>query len=135
MEQVMEQVRMGMPGFLMKINIDGKEIITDSTWKSFLARSWNPGQYKRWYLRALQENFDARIFPYGWNTANFTENSEWISAAELTGKASKSSGSNGNSNYQLDISGNVESQLRERSIPLMKENNVAVKTTHRSILD
>jgi len=80
----------GMPGFLMRIDIDGKEIITDGTWKSFLARSWNPGQYKRWYLRALQENFDARIFPYGWNTANFTENNEWISAAELAGKAGKS---------------------------------------------
>lgn len=117
----------GMPGLLMKINIDGKEILTDGSWKSFLARSWNPGQYKRWYLRALQENFDARIFPYGWNTINFTENSEWISAAELSGKAGKSSGSNGNSNYQLDISGNVESQLRERSIPMMRENNVAVK--------
>ena len=117
----------GMPGFLMRINIDGKEIITDGTWKSYLARSWNPGQYKRWYLRALQENFDARIFPYGWDTANFAENSEWIFAAELEGRADRSSGSNGNSNYQLDISGNVESHLRERSIPLMKENNVAVK--------
>ena len=118
---------LGMPGLLMRINIDGKEVITDGTWKSFLARSWNPGQYKRWYLRALQENFDARIFPYGWNTTGFTENNEWIPAAELTGKAGKSSGSNGNSNYQLDLSGNVESQLRERSIPMMKENNVAVK--------
>jgi alpha-L-rhamnosidase len=118
---------LGMPGFLMRVNIDGKEIITDSTWKSFLARSWNPGQYKRWYLRALQENFDARIFPYGWNATNFTGNSEWISAEELNGRASKSSGSNGNSNYQLDVSGNVDSQLRERSIPLMKENNVAVR--------
>ena len=118
---------LGMPGLLMRINIDGKDVITDGTWKSFLARSWNPGQYKRWYLRALQENFDARIFPYGWNTSGFTENNEWIPAAELTGKAGKSSGSNGNSNYQLDLSGNVESQLRERSIPLMKENNVSVK--------
>ena len=118
---------LGIPGFLMKLNIDGKEIITDNTWKSLLARSWNPGQYKRWFLRSLQENFDARIFPYGWDTANFTENSEWISAAELRGKASKSSASNGYSNYELDISGNVESQLRERSIPLMKENKVAVK--------
>ncbi len=118
---------LGMPGFLMRINIDGEEIITDSTWKTFLARSWNPGQYKRWYLRALQENFDARIFPYGWNTSSFTENSEWLSAEELPGKAGKSSASNSNSNYQLDISGNVESQLRERSIPMMKENYVDVK--------
>jgi alpha-L-rhamnosidase len=118
---------LGMPGFLMKLTVDGKDIITDSKWKSFLARSWNPGQYKRWFLRALQENFDARIFPYGWNTTDFTENNEWIPAAELDGLAGKSSASNGNSNYQLDISGNVESQLRERSIPLMRENNVLVK--------
>jgi alpha-L-rhamnosidase len=118
---------LGIPGLLMRLNIDGQEIVTDSTWKSFLARSWNPGQYKRWYLRALQENFDARIFPFGWNTVDFTENGEWISAEELSAKASKSSASNGNSNYQLDITGNVESQLRERSIPLMKENRVSVK--------
>jgi hypothetical protein len=118
---------LGMPGFLMKININGKDLVTDATWKSFLARSWNPGQYKRWFLRALQENFDARIFPYGWSTANFTENSEWVAAAELSGPANKSSASNGNSNYQLDISGHIESQLRERSIPLMRENQVKVK--------
>ncbi len=117
----------GMPGLLMKLNIDGKDVVTDGTWKSFLARAWNPGQYKRWYLRALQENFDARIFPYGWDAAGFTEDGEWLPAAVLSGNAAKSSASNGNSNYQLDISGNVESQLRERSIPLMKENAVPVK--------
>jgi alpha-L-rhamnosidase len=117
----------GFPGFLMKLDIDGKEFITDKSWKSFLARSWNPGQYKRWYLRALQENFDARLFPYGWDSPGFYENSEWIPAQELHGSAGKSSASNGNSNYQLDISGNTESLLRERSIPLMKENTVAIK--------
>jgi hypothetical protein len=118
---------LGMPGFLMKININGNDLLTDRSWKSFLARSWNPGQYKRWFLRALQENFDARIFPYGWNTANFIENSEWVAATELGGPANKSSASNGNSNYQLDISGHIESQLRERQIPLMRENRVTVK--------
>jgi len=118
---------LGIPGFLMKIDIDGKEIITDKSWKTFLARSWNPGQYKRWYLRSLQESFDARLFPYGWDTPGFNENNEWIAAAELPGPANKSSASNGNSNYQLDISGNTESQLRKRSIPLMKENKVGIK--------
>ena len=118
---------LGIPGFLMKIDIDGEEIITDKSWKSFLARSWNPGQYKRWYLRSLQENFDARLFPFGWDTPGFTENNEWIEAAELPGPANKSSASNGNLNYQLDISGNTESQLRKRSIPLMKENKVGIK--------
>ncbi len=118
---------LGIPGFMMKLNIDGKEVVTESSWKSFLARSWNPGQYKRWYLRSLQENFDARIFPYGCDTANFSENNEWIAATELRGKAAKSSASNGYSNYELDISGNIESQLRERSVPLMKENTIDVK--------
>ena len=118
---------LGIPGFLMKIDIDGGEMITDKSWKTFLARSWNPGQYKRWYLRSLQESFDARLFPFGWDAPGFTENNEWIVAAELPGPASKSSASNGNSNYQLDISGNTESQLRERSIPLMKENKVGIK--------
>jgi alpha-L-rhamnosidase len=117
----------GFPGFLMKLDIDGKEFITDKSWKAFLARSWNPGQYKRWYLRALQENFDARLFPFGWDSPGFTENTEWLDAAELKGPAFKSSASNGSSNYQLDISGNSGSRLRERSIPLMKENRVEIK--------
>jgi hypothetical protein len=61
------------------------------------------------------------------STMEFTENREWIAAAELRGPAGKSSASNGSSDYQLDISGNIESQLRERSIPLMIENQVKVK--------
>jgi len=77
--------------------------------------------------QSLQESFDARLFPYGWDTPGFNENNEWIAAAELRGPANKSSASNGNSNYQLDISGDIESQLRKRSIPLMKENKVGIK--------
>jgi hypothetical protein len=117
----------GIPGFLMKISVNNKDVITDGSWKSFLARSWNPGQYKRWYLRSLQENFDARLFPYGWNTTDFTENNEWIPAMELEGPADKSSASNGYFNYLQDISGNIDSRLRERSIPLMRENKVNIK--------
>ncbi len=117
---------LGIPGFLMKLDIDGKELVTDNTWKAFLPRSWNPGQYKRWYLRALQEIFDARYFPYGWDSAGFKEDNEWIPALELQGSASRSSASNGYQNYQLDISGNIESQLRKRSIPLMRENRVGI---------
>jgi len=117
---------LGIPGFIMKLELGKTELVTDNSWKSFLARCWNPGQYKRWYLRALQENFDARLYPAGWNDTDFRENNEWIAAAELDGSAHKASASDGLSNYQLDISGNTESQLRERSIPLMRENLVEI---------
>ncbi|HLN54559.1 MAG TPA: alpha-L-rhamnosidase N-terminal domain-containing protein [Bacteroidales bacterium] len=125
---------LGIPGFLMKLKIGDEEIVTDRSWKSFLARSWNPGQYKRWYLRSLQENFDARLFPYGWDSPEFTESNEWLPAYELRGSAAMSSSSNGYPNYELDISGNLMTELRERSIPLMRENNISVKRLTEAFL-
>ena len=55
----------GKPGFIFLLEIvfdDGSKeiIVSDESWLSHLARSWKPDQYKRWYLRALQEEFDAR---------------------------------------------------------------------------
>ena len=61
---------MGKPGLIMNLDVDGEKIVTDNTWKSFLADSWKPGQYKRSFLRTLQECFDANKFPYGWDTAD-----------------------------------------------------------------
>ncbi|NND05529.1 MAG: hypothetical protein HKN87_04035 [Saprospiraceae bacterium] len=54
----------GKPGFILRLDIvmkNGEEIqiVTDQSWLCHLARSWKPGQYKRWYLRAMQEEFDA----------------------------------------------------------------------------
>jgi alpha-L-rhamnosidase len=118
---------LGIPGFLIKMKIGDEEIISDRSWKCFLARSWNPGQYKRWYLRSLQENFDARTFPYGWDNPGFTETGEWLNAMELGGSGAMSSSSNGYQEYQLDISGNLKTELRKRSIPLMRENDVKVQ--------
>ena len=119
----------GKPGFLFKLNIDGIEIISDNSWKSFLARSWTPGKYKRWYLRSLQEEFDARLFPYGWDNAGFTENSEWVSAMQLRGKASETSVSTGYGDYLFDVSvtRDLKTELYQRSIPLMVENDVKAK--------
>ncbi len=60
----------GKPGFIFKMEIeyeDGRKeaILSDETWNIKVADSWRPGQYKRWYLRAFQEEFDARLYPYG----------------------------------------------------------------------
>jgi len=50
----------GKPGLIFKLDLtyaDGSttSAISDETWKTQLANAWKPGQYKRWYLRSLQE--------------------------------------------------------------------------------
>lgn len=60
---------LGKPGLICKLEIetlDGKTlVVSDHSWRAMLARTWKPGQYKRWYLRALQEERDERLFPKG----------------------------------------------------------------------
>lgn len=118
---------MGKPGLIMNLDVDGEKIVTDNTWKSFLADSWKPGQYKRSFLRTLQECFDANKFPYGWDTADFQENADWIPASESQASAAKPSICAGFAEYQWEIYGNQSTtDIRQRSIPMMKENNVSV---------
>lgn len=118
---------MGKPGLIMNLDVDGEKIVTDNTWKSFLADSWKPGQYKRSFLRTLQECFDANNFPYGWDTADFQENADWIPASESQASAAKPSICAGFAEYQWEIYGNQSTtDIRQRSIPMMKENNVSV---------
>ena len=62
---------MGKPGFILNLDMDQEKLVTDASWDCFLAKSWQPGQYKRWFLRSLQEEFDARLYPYGWDTSDF----------------------------------------------------------------
>ena len=59
----------GKPGFLFWLDIehaDGtkERVVSDAAWHALLCRAWRPGQFKRWYLRALQEEFDARLYPH-----------------------------------------------------------------------
>ena len=59
---------LGKPGFLFWLEIeqaDGRvdKIVSDAAWQALLCRAWPPGHPKRWYLRALQEEFDARLYP------------------------------------------------------------------------
>ena len=84
---------LGKPGFLFWLEIEGEDgskqrVVSDPSWLAHLARSWQPGHYKRWYLRALQEEFDARLHPYGWTESGFTPIGigcpPWRSIARLT---------------------------------------------------
>ncbi len=129
----------GKPGFLFWLELehaDGrKEIVaSDAGWKVLLARSWPAGHYKRWYLRALQEEFDARLHPYGWTTADFTPDADWLPAMPLNGSPNQPALSAQYYEYMLDVgSGPANAELRARSIPLMRETEVPVRRLAESL--
>lgn len=130
---------MGKPGFLFKLTLEYESgetelILSDENWHCHLARSWQPGQYKRWYLRALQEEFDANLYPYGWNQVAYAPNNDWLNAQELKGKANQPSLSTNSADYLYNSSaGATSTTLRKRSIPLIKEEDkweVELVSTH-----
>ncbi len=60
----------GKPGLLFHAVIetppgDPLRIVSDSSWQCTVDRAHPPAQPKRWFLRALQEEFDARQHPSG----------------------------------------------------------------------
>lgn len=124
---------MGKCGLLFWLDIQNsagekQTIVSDETWRAFLARAWTPGHYKRWYLRALQEEFDARLYPYGWSTPNFTPDGDWLPAMTLDCSPNKPAICSTYTEYEFDLSGSPEtSELRARSIPLLQETDVPVK--------
>ncbi len=118
---------MGKPGLIFKLNIElpdgsASQIVSDNSWQSCLARSWRPGNYKRWFLRSFQEEFDARIYPFGWDLPGFTADKKWLTSKIYGSLGDKPSVCNGTPEYLWEISGNRDiCSLRERSVPLMKE--------------
>jgi alpha-L-rhamnosidase len=129
----------GKPGFIFKLDIEYAngntfQIISDGTWQTLIARSWRPGQYKRWYLRAFQEEFDARLYPHKWSSTEYVPFEEWLPAQELNNPANKPAINSTFNEYSTDLSGRVEvSQLRERSIPLLQETLIPVSRLAESM--
>lgn len=121
----------GKPGFLFRLEVEYADgttllIISDQSWQVKIAQSWRPGQYKRWYLRAFQEEFDARIYPFGWNTGADGQ-SGWLAAEVLTGDANKPALATNSTDYLNDASADPEfCALRARSIAMLKEEIVQV---------
>lgn len=129
----------GKPGFIFRLDIelaDGttQTIVSDTSWQSHLARSWQPGHYKRWFLRALQEEFDARLYPHGWTSADFVENSDWLTAMELDCPANKPATCSRLRDYINDsLCDRQTSHIRPRCIPIVKETQVPVKRMVESL--
>jgi alpha-L-rhamnosidase len=120
----------GKCGFLFWLQVElvsgeKQTIVSDETWRAFLARSWTPGHYKRWYLRSLQEEFDARLYPYGWSSPGFTPGEDWLPAMALECPPDKPPICAKYTEYMLESRGDpVTCELRARHIPFMRETLV-----------
>ncbi len=132
---------MGKPGFLFWLEIENKDgskqtLVSDEAWRVFLAKAWPPGHYKRWYVRSLQENFDARLFPYGWTTTPFTSDNNWLQPLLLECPANKPPICSTFNDYLLQTEAGpslAAAELRPRSIPRMKEYKVPVSGLAESL--
>jgi alpha-L-rhamnosidase len=118
----------GKPGLLCRLEIeyaDGRkeQVISDDSWRCYLDRAHRPGQYKRWYLRALQEEFDTRLHPYGWDTPGFTPDREWVAAMKIEGAANKPSMCTQYADYLWTQEAVQPARfgLRPRELPMLRE--------------
>jgi len=120
----------GKPGFLCRFGIthaDGRaeQVLSDDSWRAYLDRAHRPGQYKRWFLRALQEEFDARLHPDGWDTAAFAPDERWLPAMPIECPADKPPVCSRYYDYQgSDPIPAAQCSLREREIPALSEFHV-----------
>jgi len=130
----------GKPGFLFWLEIEQEDgqvvkVVSDLSWKAHLARAWQPGQHKRWYLRALQEEFDALLYPYGWTAPGFAmDKDQWLDAMALDGSPNKPALSTGYYEYVNDLlESPAEAELRARSVPMLEEKLIPVARLAESI--
>ncbi len=123
---------LGKPGFLFWLEIEDADggierVVSDDSWHTLMCRAWRPGRPKRWYLRALQEEFDARLYPDGWSRPGFEAGPPWLKAMNLDGSPNKPALSTDYYQYMLDPdSGPSDAELRPRSILLMQESMVPI---------
>ena len=122
----------GMPGLIFHASLDTPDgapqaILTDKSWMCRVDRAHRPGAYKRWYLRSLQEEFDARKHPHGWDTAEFQTDTSWMPAEVLKCASDKPACSAVRHYWAGDSIDHVDpakAALRLRQIPLVKEQLV-----------
>lgn len=123
----------GKPGFIFKLKIEyadgqAETVVSDASWQVQLARAWRPGQYKRWYLRSLQEEFDSRLYPYGWIEAGFRASDDWLVPMVLSCPPNKPAVCSSYNDYMFEIGGGSceDARLLARTVPKMREYEVPV---------
>ncbi len=124
----------GKPGFLFRLDcelLDGSKqlIVSDASWQCCVPRSWRPGMYKRSYVRALQEVFDAREYPHGWETNTDANDALWRSAMPLDVPSTLPPICSSLEEFQYGIQGTPDQcEMRVRTIPLLDEQIVPTTT-------
>ncbi len=123
----------GKPGMLFHLVLefpDGttRSVVSDGDWRCMIDRAHPPGQHKRWFLRALQEEYDARLHPEGWDTPGYAPGEEWCPAMPLECPPDKPAAcSDYDGNDLLDRVREEDASLRVREIPLITEPLVSAK--------
>jgi hypothetical protein len=120
----------GKPGFLFALRVEedggrAQTVLSDESWRVLLDRAHRPGQFKRWYLRTLQEDFDARLRPRGWDTPGFVPGADWVAPLLVDGRADRPAAASRYYEYLSDAEASVAaSELRAREIPRMRESEI-----------
>jgi hypothetical protein len=128
----------GKPGFILALRLEeagGRvtTLATDGAWQALVDRAHRPGQFKRWYLRALQEECDLRLQPRGWSEPGFAAGPGWLPAHVLAVGADRPAAAGSHSDYLSD--GGVAAKdavLRAREVPLVRETPLALDRLVRS---
>lgn len=119
---------MGKPGLIFRLEVktdrgEARLIYSDETWLARLGTAWKLGQYKRWYLRSLQEEFDGRNHPEGWHLPDHSPDRDWLHSMVLDCPANRPPICAANPEYALDIQGDsTKSRIFVREIPFMGES-------------
>jgi alpha-L-rhamnosidase len=131
---------MSRAGFIFKLEIehaDGRKetVVSDNSWRCHLSQAWKPGHHRMWFMRALQEDFDARLHPQGWNEKGFAENADWLEPYLPPCPANQPifadpsndnmTGIHGPRKFIYGAEARAKLELRPRLIPMMRETWVS----------
>lgn len=117
---------LGKPGFLLMGHIEsaGSQLRIDSNedWLCHLCQSWRPGHAKRSYLRALQEEFDARLHPMDWDRPGFKPDANWRKPMKLDVPVTQPPLASSYRDEFTDAGGpDIDARVIPRTIPLLLE--------------
>ena len=104
----------------------GELLVSDEETAAKFDESHPAGMYKRWYLRSLQEQYDARRDTVGFDTPEYEDKGLFEPSMVLPGRADKPSVMNGNTDYLFDSypEDTEHAAIRGREIPLVREEFV-----------
>ena len=122
----------GKPGLLLRAEIEQQgartqRIVSDASWSCLVDRAHPPGRAKRWFVRTLQEVFDGRLHPAGWNTPSFEPGESWVPTMTIDCPPDKPASCGDYSTTDtVEAVSREHGDLRARQIPLVRESKVPV---------